>query len=113
MACSEMGTRPARGLVVDVRQACEAEVGEPPNYWHWHQCHNAAKFHVLDAAGRARYVCGVHKRGPQRLVGDGFVKRGAEVEPIAALASPTAREQAAPRSDIRPSDRGADTPEGS
>jgi hypothetical protein len=40
---------------------CEAKVGQPPHYLHWHQCRNKSKF-TISYQNEMRDVCDIHKR---------------------------------------------------
>lgn len=64
MADGELGTQ------------CQEEVGEPPGYWHWHQCPRNAKFLVVTQVGREHLVCTQHSKP--------FARRGRTVTPLSA-----------------------------
>lgn len=50
----------------DEIERCRVEVGEPPGYWHWHDCDRPVKFTITTSDGETRGVCGTHKRAHDR-----------------------------------------------
>lgn len=41
---------------------CSEMVGEPPGYWHHHECGRPAKYVLTNPGGYEIRVCGVHRR---------------------------------------------------